>query len=328
MGSPEISAALLKALLEDGEHEIVFVLSNPDTPKGRSGKLTPTPVSQTALDAGIPLYRYPSLKKNYEAVEALRSHDADLFLVFAYGRILPERIFTIPPKGSVNLHASRLPRLRGASPIQSAVLRGFESTAWTLQHLVKEMDAGDIIATGETVPILLSDTAGDLTEKLLPSGINLVRETLRNFDELAGRATPQNHEEADYCTKIEPEMALIDWQSPGMEIHRLIQGMNPSPVARTYFHGKSFKIYRTLPANPETTVELTEQHGDGIEDPAPGTLLSLVAGKKKRLFVKATDLFLEILEVQPENRKVLRSGDFLNGYRLSDDHRDRFENTP
>ncbi len=311
-GSPDISASLLKALLDDSNHEIVFVVSNPDTPRGRSKKLIPTDVSALALERNIPLFRFPSLKKEDHS-EELQSLAADLYVVFAYGRLLPEKVFTIPSLGSVNLHASRLPLLRGASPIQSAIMDGLNTTCWTLQYLGAEMDAGDVIAFSPEIPVELSFTAGDLKERLLPSGIKLVLESLSKFDEIKEVAVAQDHTRATYCKKLTPEMSFVDWSLSTMEIHRHVMAMNPSPVARTLLHEKLLRIFRTLPLleNEDQAEIIQDLHSKSW---GTGNLIVVLNGRKKRLFVKTGDGFLEILELQPENRKVLAVTDFLNGF--------------
>lgn len=311
-GSPDISFRLLKSILEAGDHEVVFVVSNPDKPRGRSGKSLPTPVSEIALEREIPLYRFESLR-DQSCADLLRSHGADLFFIFAYGKILPEEIFKIPPLGSVNLHASILPLLRGASPIQSAILNGFSETGWTLQFLAKEMDAGDIIAL-KTVSIDPDENTEELTEKMLPVGIELSLDVLNSFQNAASSATPQDHSNATYCKKLRADGANIDWKNSAREIHDFVRALSPWPVARTTFNGHEFKIHRTAVwRNNEKAVEDIENL---LKDNTPGRLLVLVEGKKKRVIAGTGNGFLEILELQPANRKKVSASDFINGYRI------------
>ncbi|HMU82876.1 MAG TPA: methionyl-tRNA formyltransferase [Leptospiraceae bacterium] len=295
MGSPEISAAVLSALAR--EHEIACVISNPDKPRGRSGELQPTAVSAVALSHGWPLHRPVTLKDGgMEGV--LQAHDLDLFFVFAYGRILPPSIFELPRHGSVNLHASILPEFRGASPIQASLLAGAKVTGWTLQKIAPDLDAGDILATRE-VNVDLQDRALELTQKLMPAGISLSLECLRNLEALLKSATPQDHARATFCKKITRESARIDWAASAFEIHNLVRAYFPSPVAWTTLGGKNAKILRTMPQ------ELA------LKSTSPGQIWQ----EKDRLFVCTGSGWIEILEVQLEGKKALPAADFLKGFR-------------
>ncbi len=303
-GSPEISARLLAALIESGRHEIVFVVSNPDKPRGRSGTAHPTFVSAIALEKNIPLYRWPTLK-DPEIVEELSRHKADLFFIFAYGRIIPRRIFDLPPERTMNLHASLLPELRGASPIQSAILRGFTETGWTIQYITEELDAGDILETC-TVPVDPDATTADLTEKMMPAGIQLVLDTLGDLPARKTKRRAQDHDAASHCPKIDPVMARIDWTRSAKHIHNLVRAFVPWPGARTTYQGRELKIWqtsRTARPNPDSEKKLKEG--------PPGRFV--VQGSA--IFVAGGDGPLEILKLQPESRKAMSAADFVNGYR-------------
>ncbi len=312
-GSPDISARLLTTLLELGQHEILFVVSNPDRPRGRSGAAQPTEVSKVAIQAGIPLHRFEKWK-TAEPGEILQAAGADLFLVFAYGRILPVPILEIPPLGSVNLHASHLPLLRGASPIQSAILQGLNTTGWTLQKMAQEMDAGDIISLSAPIPVEAQDTAGSLKEKLMDSGMDLVLQFLENPQGALGQAYPQNAAGATYCTKLKSEDSWLEWNQPAADIHRRVMGMNPSPMARTRLGKLILRILRTKLDISPSDLFLQENR-----EASPGRLLIERNGKRKKLLVATQTGFLEIVELQPENRKAMSAGDFLNGFRLEGD---------
>ena len=317
-GSPQISARLLQTILEDGKHEVVFVCSNPDSPRKRSGKPVPTEVSELALERGIPLLRPESLKEP-EILETFQGFGADLFFIFAYGKLIPRAIIDVPPKKTVNLHASFLPELRGASPIQAAVIRGFKETGWSLQFIVPRLDAGDLIASSEPVPIELDDTAGSLTEKLVELAIPFVREIINNFEKYSTRPVPQDHDLATFCGKITPDMAMIDWTQPALTIHNQVRGMNPSPIATTSLKGKRVKILKTAPFSMDG--EENQLQGNN-----PGSLLVWSQGKRKRLVVPTGDGYLEILELQPENKKAVPAESFLNGFRS--DGNDAFDPIP
>ena len=313
-GSPEISAELLKAILETGEHEVSFVVSNPDKAQGRSGKLLPTHVSQVALDHNIPLFRFSSIKQNLaEVLETLGEFQADLYFIFAYGKLLPQELIDLPPRRSVNLHASLLPLLRGASPIQSSLLEGFTETGWTLQYIQLEMDAGDIIDRA-VVPIEADENTEELTARLLSPGIELSLGFLRNIDVLEQKATPQDESQATYCSKFRMEMSILDWEKSAEELHNQVRAMNPWPVARTTAGGKSIKIYKTICTAGEGPDETFGEAENQLKESPPGRVVALKSGKRRRLFVRTGAGILEILEVQPENKKRMDVSAFLNGF--------------
>ncbi|MCB1175124.1 MAG: methionyl-tRNA formyltransferase, partial [Leptospiraceae bacterium] len=304
-GSPAISADLLKALLADGRHEVVCVVSNVDKPRGRSKKLHPTAVSAVALEYGLPLYRFEKLSRNDAAVESLAGFQADLFVVFAYGHWIPGRIFDLPPMRTINLHASLLPLLRGASPIQSALWNGFSTTGWSIQFVGREMDAGDVLSECR-LPVDPNVTAAELTEQMLPAGIQLMVDTLAEFETLAPTAKAQRHELATHCSKIQTSDTWLDWDRPAVELHNQIRALNPAPGARTVLEGDELKIWRTqlVPAG---------EWGPEWREQPPGTFGPGLS--KKHLFVRTGDGLLAVLELQPRGRKQLTAQDFLNGYR-------------
>ncbi|MCR9144535.1 MAG: methionyl-tRNA formyltransferase [bacterium] len=356
MGSPAISARLLEALLESS-HEVAFVVSNPDTPRGRSSRLQPTEVSALALERNLPLFR-PQTLKNGAITGELEAFRVDLIVVFAYGRLLPPDVFELPPAGTINLHASILPLLRGASPIQSALLEGFTETGWSIQFIAAGMDTGDVLSEVR-LSVDPDETAGELTERLVPAGVQLMLDTLETLGKAMQQggdvrqlATPQNHERSTHCRKITSEMARIDWSRSALEIHNTIRALNPKPIARTTIltaDGGALKIHRTRLLDMATLESLTDfQTGDAITPEnlkamAPGQLLAVrlaaapalasgsdradsgapgsVAGGQKSAAPRPAVLVttgagcLEILELQPENRKKLTAKDFLNGYR-------------
>lgn len=307
-GSPEISRALLERIHKESGHTIEFVLSNPDKRRGRSGKETPNPVSSYALEHGIDLYRPESLKSQ-ETLQPILDHQVDLLFVFAYGKILPEKLLTFAKHGAVNLHASFLPSLRGASPIQSAIMEGYTQTGWTLQKMAPKMDAGDVILQSDSIPIDETTTAGELTEKMLGKGIQLSLDFLQSPEPFLGQAVAQEESGVTYCGKIEPEWSWLDWTGDSFSLHRQIMGMNPSPVARTRLGKTMFRIFRSSPVT-EGEMALIQTS----ESVLPGTWKLAQEGRKKRLFVKTGDGFLEILEVQPENKKRQDVHSFLNGF--------------
>ena len=307
MGTPAISAELLKALIEAG-HEIAFVVSNPDRPKGRSGNPVPSAVSEVALREALPLFRP---EKPAESLAEIREMDVDAVVVFAYGSILPDGFLTLGRFGIFNLHGSLLPLLRGASPIQSAILQGFASTGWTFQFVSQKMDCGDIVSEVE-LEIDPEETAGELTDRMVPAGIQLVLGTLGELEGLASRARPQDPEKATYCKKILPNDSYLDWNRSALELHNQIRGMNPRPVARTMLGESLFKIHRSRVAEI-TGSDLDEKQ---LMARAPGDLLSWKRNGSPGLYVVTGNGVIEILQLQPQNKKTMDAASFLNGYKL------------
>jgi len=298
LGSPEISAQVLDAV--SSEFEISFVISNPDKPRGREGALKPTAVSELAIHKGFPLYRPQTLKDG--AMEpVLRDHGADVFLIFAYGRILPRSVFEIPPDGCYNLHASLLPELRGASPIQSALLLGKSETGWSFQKITEELDAGDVLGRA-VVPIDADDRASELTEKLVPVGIDLTLKILRDLPARRAAAVRQDHSSATFCSKISKDAARVKWDRSATEIVNSVRGYYPAPCAWSILEGKNTKILRAR------SIEMT------LKNAAPGGIWT----EKDRLLVQAGIGAVEIQELQLEGKKALTSTEFLRGFRFKE----------
>jgi len=310
-GSPSLSARLLSELL-DSAIQIEFVVTNEDKPRGRSKTPFPTEVAELAQKKGIPLFRFPSLKPE-EVERELKKYPCELYFIFAYGKLLPKNIFTIPPFGTVNLHASLLPKLRGASPFQSAILGGFKTTGWTLQLITEELDAGDVLHSKE-IPIDPDESSGELALSMLPSAVEICREVLNDFNCYYQKRKKQNHEEATYCKKIKTEMTIINWNQPAVEIHNQIRAFNPSPVARSIFRNKVILIYKSRPVIHDRESAIEKQ----LINAPPGSTLVFSEGKQRRLFVNTSKGILELLQLQPENKKIMDSLSFINGYRLEE----------
>ncbi|TGK04248.1 methionyl-tRNA formyltransferase [Leptospira langatensis] len=308
-GTPEPSSKLLQALLEEPEIQVEFVVTNPDRPKGRSKTPQPSPVKEIAIRASLPVFQYESIKKEKEkAISDLSSFSPDLYVVFAYGSILPKEIFSIPRFGSINLHGSILPDLRGASPVQTALWKGYTKSGISIQYLGEKMDEGDIIHISE-VPISLEDDTGTLMEKITDAGIAALLPLLKGKREEAFDAVPQNHSEATYCTKILPEHRILDLKLPAMELHNRIRALSPDLGGFCQFREKRLVIWKTKPS------DFSE------EGRKPGRLKRM--DKKALLFQCGDGRFLELISVQPENKNRMPVGDFLNGFRITDE--DRFE---
>lgn len=297
-GTPEHSAKLLDALLQAG-HEILFVATNQDKPVGRDKELTPSPVKKKAIERNIPVLQFPNIR-NEAAIEKINSFGAELYIVFAYGYIIPEKIFNFPKLGTINLHGSLLPEYRGASPVQSAILEGKTVTGITIQYIVEELDAGNIIAQKE-VAIAKEDTFGSLLDKITNVGIEEVIQLIQNPRDSRFDSIPQDHSEATHCKKIKPEDRKLDFREDAMTLFNKIRAFNPGYICYTTFRGKRLNIYSTQILEDDT-IQPLKQSG----------VIHLIG--KKKVGVECGDSKILILEsVQPENKKVMSSLDFING---------------
>jgi len=295
MGTPDFAVGTLEAIIEAG-HEVLLVVTQPDKPKGRSGALQFTPVKECAVAHGIEVFQ-PTKIRLEENVEFLRKYDADIFVVAAFGQILPKSILDMPKHGCINVHASLLPKYRGAAPIQWAVINGDPVTGVTIQQMDIGVDTGDIIVTKE-LAISADETGGGLFDKLAVVGAEACLEAMEQIANGTATRTPQNHEEATHVSMISKEFGIIDWNKSAVEIERLIRGLNPWPSAYTKLDGKTFKIWKA---------EVVEAN----ENAQPGTI---VAVEKNALKVQTGEGVLSLLEVQIEGKKRMDAGSFLRGY--------------
>ncbi|MBO5317907.1 MAG: methionyl-tRNA formyltransferase [Oscillospiraceae bacterium] len=297
MGTPDIAATCLKKILEHG-CEVVGVYTQPDRPKNRGMKLQPSPVKEVALAHNIPVFQ-PENFREAETVEQLRSLQPDVVAVVAYGRILPQSVLDIPPRGCINIHASLLPQYRGSAPYQWAVLDGLKETGVTAMYLCREMDAGDIIDIAKT-PIAPEETAGELLDRLAELGAELLSKTLRSIREGTAKRTPQDGSLATYAPMLDKTMCPLDWNRTARQLHDQIRGLNPWPVATTELQGKRFKIYESR------VVDVTT-------DAAPGTILVLT---KTGLQIACGEGVLEIRNLQAEGGKRMAAPDYFRGHPL------------
>ena len=297
MGTPDIAATCLKQILEDG-FEVVGVYTQPDRPKNRGMKLAFSPVKELALAHGLPVYQ-PENFREMETVEQLRQLQPDVVAVVAYGRILPQRVLDIPRLGCVNIHASLLPAYRGSAPYQWAVLNGEKETGVTAQHMVLQMDAGDIIDVAKTA-IGENETAGELLDRLAVLGADLLSRTLTRFAMGTVDAVPQNEALVSFAPMLDKSMCPIDWTKSAQQVHDQVRGLHPWPVATTELGGKRFKIHAT------TIV-------DGVFDAKPGTILGLT---KTGLQIACGEGAVEIRSLQAEGGKRMAAPDYFRGHPL------------
>lgn len=293
MGTPDFAVPCLQRLLEDG-HEVPAVFTQPDKPVGRHAVLTPPPVKQLALSRGIPVYQ-PTKMRDGTVAALLRELAPDCLVVVAYGRILPQEILDVPPRGCVNIHGSLLPRYRGAAPIQWSVIRGETVTGVTSMFMDAGMDTGDIIDT-LTTPIGGNETAGELFERLAPLGARLLSTTLAAIADGTVTRRPQNDAEATMAPMLEKAMGRLDLTRPARELHNQVRGMNPWPGAFCTVGGKTLKIHETRVAA-----------GSG----APGTLLCA-----DPVTVACGEGALQLVTVQPEGKPRMAAEAWLRGARL------------
>ena len=296
MGTPDFAVGSLQALCESGKHEIVGVVTQPDRPKGRGNKMLMTPVKEYALEQGLTVYQ-PQKVKTPEFVQTLRELQPELIVVAAFGQFLSREILELPPHGCINVHASLLPKYRGAAPIQYAIIKGEKESGVTIMQMDIGMDTGAMLEK-VVVPIAENTTMGELHDALREQGAALL---LKVIDDIAAGTTvaePQNDAEATYATLLDRSMEHIDWTKSAQEVHNLIRGFNPAPSTFTKLpNGKSLKIWGS---------RLTEKKSEA----AAGTVVE--AGKHS-FFVACGSGVLEITEVQPESKKRMAAQVFLNG---------------
>lgn len=299
MGTPDFAVGALEALIEAG-HQVTAVVTQPDKPKGRGKEVQMSPVKACALKYNIPVLQ-PVKIKEAEAVETLRTYQADIFVVAAFGQILSEEILAMPKYGCVNIHASLLPKYRGAGPIQWAIINGEKITGVTIMRMDKGLDTGDMLFQKE-VAVAPDETADTLHDKLAEAGAHLIVEALAKIE--AGDVTPvkQKDEESCYAKMLTKAMGRIDWQMDAKKLDCLIRGLISWPGASTVFRGKSLKIWK----------EEVVSEQDGFNAMAqPGTVVRV---EKDAFYVQTGKGILKILEVQPEGKKRMAVKDFLPGY--------------
>lgn len=297
MGTPDFAVGALEALVEAG-HKVVAVVTQPDKPKGRGKEMQQTPVKACALKHNIEVFQ-PVKIKTPEAVEVLKGYGADLFVVAAFGQILSKEILDMPKFGCVNIHASLLPKYRGAAPIQWAILDGEKETGVTIMQMNEGLDTGDML-TKVIVPIEDTDTGESLFDKLAEAGAKLLIETIPQIE--AGILHPEAQDDSlsTYAKMIKKEMGLIDWKKEAVVLERLVRGMNSWPSAYTHFNGKTLKVW-------EAGVELKEAKAE------PGTVVEVT---KNSIKVQTGQNLLVLKQIQLEGKKRMDVASFLLGYKV------------
>ena len=295
MGTPDFAVPCLQAVL-DGGHQVAGVYTQPDKPKGRGHKVLPPPVKELALEHGIPVFQPVSLKTE-EAARELEALAPELIVVVAYGKILPKRILEIPPKGCINVHASLLPKYRGAGPIQWSVLNGEAETGVTTMYMAEGLDTGDMILKAKT-PIGADETADELHDRLSQLGAGLLTQTLEQVEQGTAPRIPQDDSQSSYAPMLSKEMSQIDFTQPANLVHNKIRGLSSWPCAVTSLLGKRLKVYRSQ--------VVSGYHGQ------PGELLC------NKTFVVACgeDTAIRFTQVQFEGSKRMGGEEFLRGKKV------------
>ncbi len=297
MGTPEFAVPSLKCLIEKG-YNVCAVMTQPDRPVGRGGKIIISPVKQTAIQNKIPVYQFEKISK--EGIEIIKNLSPDIIITAAFGQILSEELLKIPPLGVINVHASILPQYRGAAPIQWAVIKGEKITGITIMKTEKGLDTGDILYCEKT-EIKPEETAGELTERLSYIGASALINYLNHYNQFLPQK--QNEDTATYFPILRKTDGEINWNMPAESIYNLIRGVNPWPGAYTYYDNQILKIWKAK-------VIINNDYINKMDGEV------IISDSKHGLQVKCGTNILDILELQTINGKKMSAKDFLNGKRI------------
>ena len=296
MGTPDFAVSSLERLIADG-HDIVGVFTQPDKPQGRKMKLTPPPVKQLALTHNIPVFQ-PDTFKNESQLALLQELDPEVIVVVAYGKLLPGYVLDLPKYGCINVHGSLLPKYRGAAPVQWMVLNGETTAGVTTMYMDRGLDTGDILLVSET-EVGENETAGELFDRLAAMGADLISETINRLPEGIERK-PQDDSQSTYVSVLDKRMSVVDWSKSAQEVHNLIRGLDPWPVAVTTRGEVRLKLFQS-----RLTGKATSLPAGSVTEADP----------KKGLFVACGDgQVLQITEIQMVGKKRMSAGDYLRGH--------------
>ena len=295
MGTPEFAVPCLERM--NKEHEVIGIYTKVDKVNKRGGKITYLPVKQYGLEHNIPIYQ-PSTLKDGTVEKEIKELNPDLIVVVAYGKIIPKSIIDIPKYGIINVHSSLLPKYRGAAPINAAIIEGETKTGVTIMYIAEELDAGDIILTGET-EITEEETFLTLHNKLKEIGAETLSKAVKMIFEGTNPKIPQNHEEATFVKPFKKEDLKIDWNKTEKEIYNFIRGINPFPCAYTTLNGKMMKVYAV------------KNYGKIYENGEIGEVVDKVKGQGP--VIKTGNGSVILTEAKPESKKIMSGADLLNG---------------
>jgi methionyl-tRNA formyltransferase len=297
-GTPEFAVPTLRALIQS-RHRVVALVSQPDRPKGRGHHVVPTPTKQVAIASGVPVLQ-PTKLRDDEFLATIGDYGTDLGVVAAYGRILPDSLLAIPRLGMINVHASLLPKYRGAAPIHRAVIAGEDVTGVTIMRVVAELDAGPMIAT-VTRPVSSDETSVEVERDLAESGAAALVDVVDRLSHGPVEEIPQEHERASYAPKLEKRESPIDWSLSARVIHNRVRGLQPWPMASTTIEGLRCLIHRSA---------VTER----VTDARPGTIVQ--AGGDDLAIAAGDGSVLQLLVIQPDGRRAMTVREFLSGRAL------------
>lgn len=303
MGTPEIAAVIMKKLADCGRYEIVLAVTQPDRPKGRRGEPAMSEVKMLAAEYGIPVYQ-PEKIKNPECVKYLKQFDADIFVVVAFGQILSKEILELPKYGCINVHASLLPKYRGAAPIQWAIIDGETETGITIIQMNEGLDTGDMLLKKE-IPIAPDETGGSLHDKLAVLGGEALLEVLGLIDEGEISGVPQGEATTHYASMLNKKMGKLNLLRPAQELERYIRGLNPWPSAYVYLDGKMIKLWECM---------VSEKLPEGVK---PGDVYGI---DKNGFYIATGEGGLRVLRLQAEGKRAMTAGEFMRGNDLYGKH--------
>ena len=326
MGTPDFAVPILKTLADKKNgHEVVAVVTQPDRPKGRSGRsVTYSAVKECAMELGLPVFQPEKIRTDNDFMDKITAesvpandrpssaYEADIFVVVAYGQLLPERILKIPPMGCINIHASLLPKYRGAAPMQRAILNGEPVTGVTIMHMDKGMDTGDMILK-KTLDIEPADRFIDLHDKMSALSCECIVEALRLIESGCAQREPQNHEDATYAPMLTKEDGLIDWSGPTSRIMNQVRALDPWPGTYTYHDGQMLKIWACDIWEPDGSFSDTSGIAGDVCISGIDELAGEVLESGKHLLVRTGDGILRVTELQGQGGKRMKAEDYLRG---------------
>lgn len=298
MGTPDFAVPTLEEIIKAG-HEVIAVVTQPDKPKGRGKQMQFPPIKEVAIKHDIPVYQ-PVKVRVPEFIEVLTNLEPELIVVAAFGQILPKVILDLPKFGCINVHASLLPRYRGAAPIQWAVINGEKEAGVTIMHMDVGLDTGDMISKA-SILVSEDETGGSLFDKISALGAKLLVETLPTIEDGTAKRVKQNDEESNYAPMLKKDLGDIDWTQKAEVLERLIRGLNPWPSAYTMVDGKMFKIWKASVVDKN------------VEGTLPGTVIDVM---QDSILVQTGDKCLALYEVQLEGKKRMEVATFLLGYSI------------
>lgn len=307
MGTPDFSVGTLNALVEAG-HEVVLAVTQPDKPKGRGERLQITPVKEAAAVHGIPVFQ-PKRVREPQCIEELKKYKADVIVVIAFGQILPKEILEMTPFGCVNVHASLLPKYRGAAPIQWAVINGEKVSGVTTMQMDEGLDTGDMLLKTEIV-LEEKETGESLHDKLAKAGAELCVETLKALEE--GTVTPKKQKESptEYARMLDKSLGNVNWNDSAVSIERLIRGLNSWPGAYTVWNGKVMKLWEAQVCMAKEEIENKTKDGENF---VPGMVVKV---ESDGFYIQTGEGLLKITKLQLPGKKRMDAAAFLRGYRI------------